>query len=142
MLISNNKPLQQNGDDNLIPLINIVFLMLIFFMVAGHISASDAIKTSPPSSVSDLQREQSAIEIIVGLNQQLIISNETVHITQLTEKIIRFFQQSADPKTFSLLIKADKALPVDELKQVLLAVKLSGIKKVSLATQLVAENND
>ena len=35
-------PRKDNSDDQLIPLINIVFLMLIFFMVAGQISEQDA----------------------------------------------------------------------------------------------------
>jgi biopolymer transport protein ExbD len=40
---------KNDSDDNLIPLINVVFLMLIFFMVAGQIQKSDAIKLQPPS---------------------------------------------------------------------------------------------
>ena len=32
------------NDDNLVPLINIIFLLLIFFMVAGNITASDVLR--------------------------------------------------------------------------------------------------
>lgn len=61
--IQHKKP---NQDDNLIPLINIVFLMLIFFMVAGHISESDPIKVQAPSSISDKQDKLEPMVIVVA----------------------------------------------------------------------------
>lgn len=36
-----------SNDDHLIPLINVVFLMLIFFMLAGQIRASDGLPFFP-----------------------------------------------------------------------------------------------
>ena len=41
------------SDNNLIPMINVVFLLLIFFMVAGIVRISDPLPLRPPESVGD-----------------------------------------------------------------------------------------
>ena len=41
---------RSGNDDNVIPLINIVFLMLIFFMLAGQITSTDLLNVMPPTS--------------------------------------------------------------------------------------------
>ena len=48
-LIRSKKP-NSNSDDNLIPLINIVFLLLIFFMVAGQMQKPLATDITLPVS--------------------------------------------------------------------------------------------
>lgn len=128
-----------NQDDGLIPLINIVFLMLIFFMVAGHIEATDAIKVKAPESISDSQQQLEPLEIIVSFNQQISVDNKLVTLAELPAVIETQFQSASSADAFSLLIKVDAGLPVEELQSVLRAIKTTGIKKVSLATQRIAE---
>ncbi|GGO84127.1 hypothetical protein GCM10011348_29650 [Marinobacterium nitratireducens] len=75
-------PTRQQGkttsDDNLIPLINVVFLMLIFFMVAGQISRSDAVRIVPPASISDKRTAaENPVEVLIA-DAQLYLDNEAV----------------------------------------------------------------
>ena len=69
-LVAENTHRKDNGDDALIPLINIVFLMLIFFMVAGQISKSDAAFVSPPESISEAYVDDEALQIEQGHGRQ------------------------------------------------------------------------
>ena len=44
---------RKDDDERILPLINVVFLLLIFFMLAGHLAASDPFEIAPPRSASD-----------------------------------------------------------------------------------------
>ena len=46
-------PRPRNEDERILPLINVVFLLLIFFMLAGRLSASDPFQVEPPRSSAD-----------------------------------------------------------------------------------------
>lgn len=130
--VQHKKP---NQDDNLIPLINIVFLMLIFFMVAGHISQSDPIKVQPPSSLSDGHISSEPVIIIVTKDGQIAFEQTLIEKSQLAELISQRFEQDDEQQTFSLQLKTDADLPVEELQSVLQIIKQTGIKRISLATQ-------
>jgi biopolymer transport protein ExbD len=136
--IQHKKP---NQDDNLIPLINIVFLMLIFFMVAGHISQSDPVKVQPPSSVSDTQNKAEPMVILLGSNGQIAFQQEIVNKRELATELTNAFETAADKQAFNLLVKVDANLAVDELQAVLQLIKQTGIKRVALATQKTAEKS-
>jgi biopolymer transport protein ExbD len=130
--IQHKKP---NQDDNLIPLINIVFLMLIFFMVAGHISESDPIQVQPPASVSDSQSEVKPLTIVVSTEGEIAVGQEQVTKDTLSAVITQHFEQAADPQGFRLLVKVDANLAVEELQHILSLIKQTGIKRIALATQ-------
>ncbi len=130
--IQHKKP---NQDDNLIPLINIVFLMLIFFMVAGHISESDPIKVQPPGSLSEQHSEVKPLTIVVNTDGEIAVGQEQVTEQELTAAINRQFSQAEDPEAFRLLVKVDANLAVEKLQHVLSLVKQTGIKRIALATQ-------
>lgn len=130
--IQHKKP---NQDDNLIPLINIVFLMLIFFMVAGHISESDPIQVQPPASVSDSQSEVKPLTIVVSTEGEIAVGQEQVTKDTLSAVITQHFEQAADPQVFRLLVKVDANLAVEELQHILSLIKQTGIKRIALATQ-------
>lgn len=136
--IQHKKP---NQDDNLIPLINIVFLMLIFFMVAGHISESDPIQVQPPASVSESQSEVKPLTIVVSTEGEIAVGQEQVTKDTLSAVITQHFEQAADPQSFRLLVKVDANLAVEELQQVLSLIKQTGIKRIALATQKQASES-
>lgn len=136
--IQHSKPSQ---DDNLIPLINIVFLMLIFFMVAGHISPSDPIAVQAPSSISDKQDNQEPLVIVVATDGQIAFDQELVTKSQLSQKLIERFENADDQQAFKLLVKVDANLAVEELQAVLKVIKETGLKRVALATQKTADKS-
>ena len=126
-------------DDNMIPLINIVFLMLIFFMVAGQISQSEPVKVKLPSSISEKHKPEEPAVIVIGLDGKIAFDKAVVKQTELTALIKKRFEKSKDKDNFTLMVKVDGALPVEKLRAVLNQIKQSGIKRVALATQQLAQ---
>ncbi|QEQ97713.1 ExbD/TolR family protein [Neptunomonas concharum] len=125
-----------SSDDNLIPLINIVFLMLIFFMVAGQIQRTDSIKIEPPQSVSSLSPEDEKVSLIIEHDGSIHLEDTAVELDQLANLLA--LQISHQP-TSSLLIKTDATLPAEKLYEILKYVRAAGFQKISLATRLRVE---
>ena len=140
MIISSGARKRSLGnDDNVIPLINVVFLMLIFFMIAGQISKSDAVKTVPPDSINDQPfAETPGIELLVGDTGALFIDDKPVGIDQLSMRVADAFRQSGGSDQFQVTVKADRFLPVSRLQSVLGEIRKSGIVRVSLVTKLAS----
>ncbi len=127
----------QSRDDNLIPLINVVFLMLIFFMVAGQIQRSDAQTVQPPESLSNTRQAEGGITVIVTADGALYLDNQNVDETGLASGLMAAFSQAEKPEAFVVLVKVDADLPVDVLQTVLRQIKATGLMRVSLATRQV-----
>lgn len=127
-----------NGDDNLVPLINIVFLMLIFFMVAGQISKSDAIKVEPPASISQQPlTETEPLDIIASAEGEIYIEDRALRLDQLQGDLQQRLAAVEDPDQLKVRVKTDAALPVSELKNLLREIRAAGLVRVSLVTRLV-----
>ncbi|KEA63707.1 Biopolymer transport protein ExbD/TolR [Marinobacterium lacunae] len=128
---------RDSTDDNVIPLINIVFLMLIFFMVAGQVSKSDVVKTDPPESVNDAKlQDQDSIDLIMTSTGALYIDDMTIEVAGLKSAIEHKLAEYSDLDNLQVRVKVDADLPVTELRALLRQVRDAGLVRVSLITRL------
>ena len=144
------------SDDNLIPMINVVFLLLIFFMVAGTIRPSDPLPIDAPLTLSGAAKTAQPI-LYLEASGTMILNETPVTADRLAEELMTLLAvsaveitvddslnsattRSADfPSAPSLAIKADAETPVVLLRQVLEDVRLAGIHTVELVTQQAFE---
>lgn len=126
-----------NDDDNLIPLINIVFLMLIFFIVAGQIEASDGVKIESPKSVSDTKLTAEHLKVVIAEDGQLFIDGAQIAQEDFASRILTYMQTltSEQKENAAVVIKADGNLTVDRMQDYVKTIKTSGIAHISLMTQ-------
>ncbi|MBR7888855.1 biopolymer transporter ExbD [Marinomonas sp. A79] len=129
-----------NDDDNMVPLINVVFLMLVFFMVAGQIRKADPIPVIPPQSINDTRAATDPnIEIVVGADNILYVDDVLFTVEDVQAYLEQAFSSAVNPDAFWVQIKADGDIPLDSLRPIFNQVRLAGLTKVSLATQLERE---
>lgn len=118
------------NDTQLIPLINIIFLMLIFFMVAGRISAQ---KTAAPITLPEAALEQAAEEHAVRLEMTregaLVLDGAALDTAALPDALARL--HASDPET-RLQLALDRELRAAQLTPVLGALRTSGLQRVEL----------
>ena len=129
-------------DDNMIPLINIVFLMLIFCMIAGQLTASELITIQPPTSQQQSPIEEHDAVLLISATAELALDDALVEANALTDSLQRKIADSKDPQTFKLLVKTDANVMATELTDLLKQVRAAGILKVSLATQSLTDRHD
>ena len=121
---------RDRSDDNLIPLINIVFLLLIFFMIAGQISQIAADDIEPPASVSDAPVEPQAYVLTMSRAGQLALNGEPVVLEHLGERI---GPMEGNP---TVAFKADKNLTAADIDPVFAALRSAGVVTITLFAQV------
>jgi biopolymer transport protein ExbD len=138
MILKNTIVQRKNSDDdNLIPLINIVFLMLIFFMVAGQIQPSDGIKIESPTSVSDTKLTPERLKVVISEDGQLFIDGAQLEKDDFGSRVLAYVQTLTpeQKENAAVVIKADGNLTVDSMQDYVKTIKTSGITHISLMTQ-------
>ncbi len=113
------------------PLIDIVFLLLVFFMLTSTFMVPEAIELELPESnsaqVSDIT------PIVVSLNPagQLALNGEHIELKQLREAIEPLIKQNAD---VPITLKSDASTQVQQLLQVMDEIRAAGGTDVAIAT--------
>ena len=114
------------SDDNLLPLVNIIFLLLIFFMLAGVIAKQkEMYDVDLASAVIDDYIEKDKHILFIKSNGEIIFNDETITIKTLDEKL-----KSIDDK--NIIIAADKLVTTGKLNNILIKLNKNKISSVTL----------
>lgn len=123
---------RSDDDARILPLINVVFLLLVFFMVAGHIAASDLFPVHPPSSESGKPSVTSDVTILLGADGRLAVDGVAVATADLAAAVTAVLASSPD---VAVRLKADAAVEAIQAVRVLDELRLAGVKRVQMLTQ-------
>ncbi|MCP5160901.1 MAG: biopolymer transporter ExbD [Hahellaceae bacterium] len=137
MRLNATKSRRQSDDDNLIPLINVVFLMLIFFMVAGQIRKSDSLNVQLPKANIEIQAEDSPVRINVLSDARIYLNQEALSVSELSARLKLLTAPLPQPVTVRVQIDAD--LLVSELSSVFDAIRRAGLNRIWLVTEFSGE---
>lgn len=119
---------------SLIPLINVVFLLLIFFLVAGTMENQDMADVTPPEAKSGEKPEASPFTLTLTADGMVSVNDIPITMKGLQNEL----SQLAQHKKYHnkpLVIKADASLEASHLVQVIGIAEKAGIYEVSLVTE-------
>ena len=125
-LRKNNKKKEFNDSINLIPMINLIFLLLIFFLLTGVIQKKDEIEVTLPESFFGVKKIELKETLTVRKDGSFLWNNREVekedilNILENDSKIIINIDEEASIKKFNELIKLFK---MKEIKKVFINVK-------------------
>ena len=121
-----NKINKTYNDDNLLPLVNIIFLLLIFFMLAGVIAKQkEMYDIDLASAVIDEYIEKDKHILFIKSNGEIIFNNEAITIKTLDEKL-----KLIDDK--NIIVAADKLVTTGKLNNILIKLNKNKISSVTL----------
>ena len=121
---------------NLIPLINIIFLMLIFFMLAGTITTIDPYKIKVPESIIKNDPLTPFLTIIVKKNGEIFIDTKNTK-KKLQKKNYLEILRARKPNEISL--KIDSETSSEYFLKILKILENEKIKKVVIETNYVKQ---
>ncbi len=117
---------------SLIPLINVVFLLLIFFLVAGTVEKFDIVQVELPEAMSGQVLDEGHISIILGQHDEILINEELVRFVDVKAVLM---EQLSLNKERIITVKADSRLSADRMIAIMDVVKEAGGRNLSLVTQ-------
>lgn len=120
-----------NEDSRILPLINIVFLLLIFFLVTGALTAADPFKTTPPYAVSGAEAGRNAAIILLGSSGQTALDGTIMEAAVLRDAI---GARMAGDKPPAVHIKADANVSGVRLVGLLNLLREAGVERLKLLT--------
>lgn len=119
-------PPRRPQPESVVPMINVVFLLLIFFLMTAQITPPDPFGVEPPESA---EGEPGAATLIL----QVSASGETAFGEARGEAA--FDALAAEAAGEAVTVRAHGELPAGELAGILAALAGRGIRAVELATQ-------
>ena len=136
--------LQPGGEDepevNLTPLIDVVFLLLIFFMVSTTFEHQSRIQIElPEATASPEELEEESLEIVIDAQGRYFIGEEQVVNTELKTLKSAISKAVGDRGTVPVTIRADASTPHQAVITALDATNQLGLTQISLATSKIEE---
>ncbi|MCS7181436.1 MAG: biopolymer transporter ExbD [bacterium] len=119
------------GEINLTPLVDVVFQLIIFFMLSSSFIMQPGIKIKlPKAETTDVIKEK---EIFINITEEgtIYFKGKRVSLPQL-EKVLK--EEIKNKKDLILVVKADKDAKHGIVVNVMDKAKISGIERIAIAT--------
>lgn len=131
--MSIRKKLREESEVSIGPLNDILFILLLFFLIVSTLANPNVIKLSLPKSSSDTKAKQSIV-VSIDANNQLYIGTEQVNSQDFEVSLGRYLQKEvANP---SVVINADKKASVEDVVFVMRTAR-----KLGATTALSVDNS-
>ena len=124
-------PRSKNDDERILPLINVVFLLLIFFMLAGRLAASDPFQIAPPLSASEGPSTARDLVVLVGADGRLALDGEIMDEAALQSALVARLSGEGGA---NLHLKADGRAEATRVVAVMELLREAGVEKLKLLT--------
>lgn len=120
-------------EPSVVPLVNIVFLLLIFFMLLGRITSPDVLDIEPPASASGGQIDSRRdILILVSKDGRLALDDDEMEQDLLLSAVSELLDEE---RAMRVRIKADAGLDAVTLIRLMEHLKEIGVKRLLLLTE-------
>lgn len=122
---------EANGID-ISPLIDVVFLLLIFFIVTTVFVEETGVEVSKPRAASSQDLERQSILLAVTAEGRVWQGGREIGQDGVRAVVSALLEETPDSP---VIIRADSATPTQSTVEVIDSAKLAGAESVSLATE-------
>lgn len=123
---------RSDEDDRILPLTNIIFLLLIFFMLVGHLSNPNTFTITPPRSISDNATMASSLLVQVNAHGKIAVDGEPVAPATLESRVADYLD--AHERSGGIRLKADGLVDAARIVAVMRVLRKAGADTVRLMT--------
>jgi biopolymer transport protein ExbD len=123
------------GGIDMSPMIDCVFILLIFFIVTTTFVEETGVEVDKPQAASAARLEKTSILLALTSKGEVVYGGREIGVSGVQPLVKRMLQQEEVP----VIVQADAASPSGLLVRIIDEAKLAGASKVSLATARVAK---
>ena len=124
------------GDDesdiNLTPMLDVVFIMLIFFIVTATFIKQAGIDVLRPDALTAAPKPTVSVLVAVGKEGDIWIDKKKVEAAAVRASIEKL--RAENPRG-SMVVQADREAPYKGVKAVLDAARAAGLSEVAISTE-------
>lgn len=132
MLVHRRKRPRYGVQTPLTSLIDIVFLLLIYFLLTTNFLVEEGIRVQLPQAESTVPQEDRELVVTVSPEGDVFIGAKVLSLEELRDIVKQRLE--AEPET-SVVLKADRTLVLDRVVQVMDTIKAAGAARLRLATE-------
>lgn len=121
---------QQQQQIDLSPLIDVVFILLIFFIVTTVFVKETGVEVDKPQALSTEKLERNLIMIAITQTGDVVYDGNAIGVSGVRSTVAQLLNK----RTQSVVVQADKQVPTELLVKVIDESKLAGATVVSIAT--------
>ena len=118
---------KDEGEVHTGPLNDILFILLLFFLIVSTLANPNVIKLSQPKSKSDTKSKQTVV-VSIDANKQFYVGTTKVSLSELKSRLQPFLAKEPDQP--AIVINADKSVPVEDVVAVMCIARDLGAKSV------------
>lgn len=123
---------EEEATIDMTPMLDVVFIMLIFFIVSTTFVRDEGVEINRPTASQGSEVKSQGVIIALDQTGQIWFDQAPVTLQELNNALILELAETSD---LSVLIKADLQAPTGDLMTVLDKVKSLGVSQVAVATQ-------
>jgi biopolymer transport protein ExbD len=125
---------EDGGEVNvdLTPMIDCVFILLIFFIVTTTFVEESGVEVDKPQAASAVSLEKSSILIAITAKGEVVYGGRDIGVRGVRGTVSRMLQREPD---MPVIVQADSAAQTGLLVRVVDESKLAGAKRVNIATR-------
>ena len=121
---------EDESEINLTPMLDVVFIMLIFFIVTAVFVKEPGVEIERPGALTAFQAGAGSIYVAVTPDDQIWIDGDEVDPTEVRYKIERLSQESPEA---GVVIKSDAGARNELVIRVMDAAKAAGVNDIIIA---------
>jgi biopolymer transport protein ExbD len=106
---------------------DILFILLLFFLIVSTLANPNVIKLSQPKAKSDTKAKQTVV-VSIDVNNQFYVGTSKVSLEELKTKLQPILAKETDQP--SVVINADKNVPVENVVAVMRVARDLGARSV------------
>ena len=125
------------GELNIAPLIDMVFILLIFFLVNTSFVKETGIDVNRPTASTAQTQAKAAIMIAIDKENRIFMEHREIDVRAVRANLERVLAENPEG---GVVVIADKASSTGVAIQVMDACRMAGVKNVSLAASLPEES--
>ena len=121
----------ESSEINMSPLIDVVFILLIYFIVTATIVEETGVEVNKPQAISAEQLQKESIMIAITADGQIVYGGRNIGTAGLRPLVERLLSRGDLP----VVILTDRSVDVGLLVSVIDEAKLGGAVSVNIATR-------
>lgn len=123
---------EEEATIDMTPMLDVVFIMLIFFIVTASFVKEAGIDVNRPEAATAVKKDRANILVAISEKGEIWINKRKIDVRAVQANIERLYAENPQG---TVVIQADRKATTDVLIKVMDASRAAGINDVSIAAQ-------